>query len=531
MHTGYLCIVLHAHLPYVRHPEHEFFLEENWLFEAITETYIPLLGVFSRLLNDGVDFRITISLSPTLIEMLNDTLLRERYLRHIGRLIELSERELYRTRRDIHLEPVVKMYHERFLQCRYFFERECGNDLVSAFRSLQDTGRVELITTAATHAFLPALSLSPRAVRAQLKVGSGHYAVNFGKRSKGIWLPECGFMKGLDRHILEAGMRYFFVDTHGLELGKPRPAYGVYSPVVCPSGVFAFGRDSETAEQVWSSVGGYPGDFFYRDFYRDIGFDLDLDYMRSYLAPYAAKTYTGLKYHRITGKTDAKEPYLIQKAREKAAEHAAHFLHRRQTQVNALAEKFHMRPAITDMYDAELFGHWWFEGPEWLECLFRGVGGSRIQLRATTPSEYLDMNIRGREFQMCDPCMSSWGERGYNDVWLNETSGPLYRHLLKAAECMIYLADRFPDAQGVHLRALNQAARELLLMQQSDWTFMIKNNTSASYAAQRISAHIERFHFLYHSIVSGEISEARVSGIEAVDPIFRDIDYRVYAGE
>ncbi|TFG35179.1 MAG: DUF1957 domain-containing protein, partial [Nitrospirales bacterium] len=186
MYKGYLCLVLHAHLPYIRHPEHEYFLEENWLYEAITETYIPLLEVFSRLINDGVDFRITVSLSPPLIEMLDDTFLRERYLRHIGRLIELSEKELFRTKGDIHFEPVVKMYHERFLQCRHFFE-SAGKDLVSVFRSLQETGKVEIITSAATHAFLPNLFLYPQAVKAQLTVGAEHYKRHFGKNSNGIW--------------------------------------------------------------------------------------------------------------------------------------------------------------------------------------------------------------------------------------------------------------------------------------------------------------------------------------------------------
>jgi 1,4-alpha-glucan branching enzyme len=528
MHKGYLCLVLHAHLPYVRHPEYEYFLEENWLFEAITETYIPLLDVFSRLINDGVDFRITVSLSPPLIEMLNDILLRDRYLRHIGRLIDLSERELFRTRGDIHFEPVARMYHERFIKSRYFFEYGCGKDLVSVFRSMQDTGKLEIITSAATHAFLPNLSLSPQAVTAQLRVGAEQYARHFGKKSNGIWLPECGFAEGFDRQVRAMDMRYFFLETHGLTHGKPFPPHGVYAPAICPSGVYVFGRDSETAAQVWSSVAGYPGDFFYRDFYRDIGFDLDLDYVNSYLEPYGAKTFTGLKYHRITGKTDEKKPYLIRKAKEKASEHAAHFMRQREMQVSALSEKLNVRPVINAMYDAELFGHWWFEGPEWLECLFRGIDHSQRQFRTITPSEYLDVNHYGNGYQACEPCMSSWGDKGYNDVWLNETGDYVYRHLLKATEYMTYLADRFPEAQGILLRALNQAAREILLMQHSDWTFMIKNGISAEYAKKRLLSHIERFHLLYQAIISGEISEERLSEIEDRDRIFRDIDYRVY---
>jgi len=529
MHNGYLCLVLHAHLPYVRHPAHEYFLEENWLYEAITETYIPLLEICSRLINDGVDFRITVSLSPPLIEMLDDALLRQRYVRHIGRLIELSERELFRIKGNIHFEPVVKMYRERFLQCRHFFENVCGKDLVSVFRSLQDTGKVEIITSAATHAFLPNLSLFPQAVKAQLTVGSELYRRHFGKNSKGIWLPECGFHEGLDRHIKAAGIEYFFLDTHGLMNGKPLPPYGVYAPAVCPSGAVAFGRDSETAKQVWSSVEGYPGDFFYRDFYRDIGFDLDLDYIKSHLDPYGAKTYTGLKYYRITGKSDRKEPYIIQKAKEKTREHASHFTRERERQISALSEKLHVRPVITAMYDAELFGHWWFEGPDWLEQLFREIHRSNVHFRTITPSEYLNMNRIGTGFQVSEPCMSSWGERGYSDVWLNEKNDYVYRHLLKATEQMHSLAERFPAAGGILLRALNQAAREILLSQHSDWPFILKSGTSVEYASGRLRKHIEEFHYLYQAIISGTLSNGRLTEIEERDRIFKDIDYRIYA--
>src|SRR4030043_235414 len=160
MHKGYLCIVLHAHLPYIRHPEYDYFLEENWLYEAITETYIPLLDVFERLINDDIDFRITLSLSPALIEMLNDNLLRDRYKRHIEQLIELSEKEGLRTKGDINFEPIVRMYNERFQRIRYLFEDVYKRDIVSAFKALQNTGKFEFITSAETHAFLPTISMN-----------------------------------------------------------------------------------------------------------------------------------------------------------------------------------------------------------------------------------------------------------------------------------------------------------------------------------------------------------------------------------
>ena len=193
MNKGYLCIVLHSHLPFVRHPEHENFLEEDWLYEAITETYIPLISVFEKLLSEGVDFRITMSLTPTLISMLEDSLLQERYLRHINRLIELGHKEVERTRWQPEFRSLAEMYLGRFYDARHIFEKY-GRNLVRAFKSFQDAGKLEIITCGATHGFFPLMEVTRPSIRAQLKVAVSHYQKTFGRKPRGIWLPECGYI-------------------------------------------------------------------------------------------------------------------------------------------------------------------------------------------------------------------------------------------------------------------------------------------------------------------------------------------------
>jgi 1,4-alpha-glucan branching enzyme len=334
--------VLHAHLPYIRHPEHDYFLEENWFYEAITETYIPLFDLFSRLTDDGINFRMTLSITPTLIEMFNDRLLMERYERHIERLIELSEREVSRTKRDIHFAPVARMYRERFQRIRYLFDEVYEGDLVHILRHTGYQHRDYFAN--------PRLSTCP-SIRRQLSTDSRIDVLQEEFRTPST----DGFRTAC------AGFRYYgkrvsvFLDT---QINQKPCMIGVYAPVLCPAGICAFGRDAETSGQVWSSIGGYPGDYDYRDFYRDIGFDIDKDHIKSFLHPYGTKTYTGLKYYRITGKTDRKEPYVIQRARDKAAEHAANFVMNREVQVNVLSETHGISPVITATYDAELFGHW-----------------------------------------------------------------------------------------------------------------------------------------------------------------------------
>ncbi len=522
---GYLQLVLHSHLPFVRHPEHEQFLEEDWLYEAITETYIPLLRMFDRLVRDSVDFHLTISLTPTLLAMLSDPLLQGRYVRHITTLIDLAQKEVTRTKNEPAYHSLARMYHEQFTDSLRLFEETYGRDLVKAFKSYQDRGRIEIITSAATHAFLPLIQ-NPKAVRAQVLVGVQEHMRHLGSAPRGIWLPECGYYENLDQILQEAGIRYFFTDSQGLLHASPRPKFGTYAPISCPSGIVAYGRDTESSKQVWSSVEGYPGDFDYRDFYRDVGFDLDYDYVRPYLHEDGARVTLGIKYYRITGTTDRKEPYDRSRAVAKAELHAEDFLVSREQQVQRFSDMFSDRkPVIVAPYDAELFGHWWYEGPDWLDFVIRKAV-RRGTIRLITPSTYL---AACPSLQKARPAAGSWGEQGFAEVWLDSSNDWIYRHLHKAADRMEELAAAFPRAEGLLRRALNQAARELLLAQSSDWAFMIKTGSHAEYATRRTREHVLRFTRLYDEIKANRIDEAWLRDLEYRDNLFPDLDYGVYA--
>ncbi|MBU1871291.1 MAG: DUF1957 domain-containing protein [Candidatus Omnitrophica bacterium] len=525
MNKGYLCLVLHGHLPFVRHPEHDYFLEEDWFYEAITETYIPLILVFEGLLRDKVDFRLTMSLSPTLLSMFSDELLQERYLRHISRLIELSGREIERTHWQPEFNCLARMYHDLFSKSKSVFERY-GRNLAYAFKNFQDTGNLEIITCGATHGFFPLMDVIKPSVRAQVKVALHHYKRIFGRNPRGIWLPECGYNPGDDRILKEAGLKYFFTDAHGILHGTPRPKYGVFAPVYCKnSGIACFARDLESSKQVWSSIEGYPGDYYYREFYRDIGFDLDFDYIKPYIHNDGTRINTGIKYYRITGVNDHKEPYLPQEARQKAAEHAGNFMFNRQKQIEYLYDCLGKKPIIISPYDAELFGHWWFEGPLWLDFLMRKVFFDQDTIGMITASEYLAENPRN---QVITPSMSSWGYKGYSEVWLQGSNDWLYRHLHEASERMTELAKKFPQTDGIIKRALNQLLRELLLAQSSDWAFIVATGTHSSYAINRTKEHLLRFLRLYEDIKSGSIEEKWLSDIEYKDNVFPEIDYRLH---
>src|SRR5208337_213096 len=293
------------------------------------------------------------------------------------------------------------------------------------------------------------------------------------------------------------------------------------------SNVAALARDTESSKQVWSAVEGYPGDYNYRDFYRDVGFDLDYDYIKPHLHQTGIRSLLGIKYYKITGRTDHKVPYEPQVALAKAAEHAGNFMFNREKQVEWLSGSMDGRPPIiVAPYDAELFGHWWFEGPEWINFLIRKTVFDQNTVRLITPMEYLAENPK---CQVAAPTGSSWGHMGYAEVWLDGSNDWIYPHLHKAADRMIELAQTFPKAEGLLKRALNQAAREVLLAQSSDWAFIMKAGSHVEYAVMRTTEHVLRFIRLYQDIKGNCVDEAWLADIEYKDNIFPHIDYKVYA--
>ncbi len=526
MPHGYLSLILHAHLPFVRHPEYEDFLEEDWLYEAITETYIPMIKVMEGLVRDNVDFRLTMSLTPPLCSMLLDPLLQERYVRHISKLVDLTEKEIERTKWDRAYNELAWFYHNRFQEARATFCDGYGRNLVGAFRKFQEMGKLEIITCGATHGFLPLMQDNPESIRAQIMVARDHYRQCFGCDPRGIWLPECAYVPAVEKYLQEAEIRWFIMDTHGIMFGNPRPRYGVFAPVFTPTGVAAFSRDMESSKQVWSSEEGYPGDFEYRDFYRDVGFDLEFDYIKPYIHPDGIRCFTGVKYHKITGRTPHKEPYNRHRAMEKAASHAANFMFNREKQIEHLHGVMKREPLIISPYDAELYGHWWFEGPEFLNYFMRKVCFDQNIFKLTTPTEYL------REYptqQIIQPSASSWGNKGYWEVWLEGSNAWIYPHLHAAADRMTELARHFKNRGDLTERALKQAARELLLAQSSDWAFIMKTGTMVPYAVKRTKDHCLRFTRLYDMIKSGHIDEPWLASVEWRDNIFPDVNYHYWA--
>jgi 1,4-alpha-glucan branching enzyme len=479
-----IIFVLHSHLPYIKVPDTKDSVEETWLYEAIIESYVPLIFSFERLINKGVSFKLVLSLSPTLLEMLNDEYLQKGLNRYLERLEGLAGLE---EKRSHQFGEAVQFYRKRLKEIRDFLQKR---NLTGAFKELKERGNINLITTTATHAYLPLFSEYPWVLEEQIRGGIEVFKKYIDENISGLWLPECGYFRGLFEYLKKFHIDWTVLEGHGIAFGTPKPETGIFRPIRSPEGVLVFPRDSETCKQVWSREVGYPGNVWYRDFYKDVCYELnDSDWKR--FRPDGIRHHTGLKYWRITGR-ERKEPYLRQRAIQQVeidARHFVDFLKKRAIMANRITDD----PVIVLAFDTELFGHWWFEGPEWLEKVFELISETN-ELRLALPEEIIFSSLTFKEI---DPLPSSWGEGGFNNTWVSRENSSYLRLIYRATELVDSLLKKYNQSTAkITSEEKMTLIRELLLLQSSDFLFMLKrSSSSSSYAEKRLREHLNRLRF------------------------------------
>lgn len=517
-------LILQAHLPYVRHLEYPRFLEEDWLYESLNETYIPLLKVLNDLDQKGVDFKITICFSPTLLTMLTDQPLQERFVECMNLHIELGEKEVERTlREDTECHEMAIWYLEEAKQNLEIYESYERN-ILKGFKALADKKKIELITTAATHAYLPLYKDYPTAIDAQIEMGLRTHKRIFGEKPRGFFLPECGYYPGLDEALTKRGVKWTQLASHSVITAADKSIYGGYKPIELPSGLMAFPRDWSICNLIGSSKSGYPCDSDYREFYRDIGYYLPMDTIRPYIHEPEVRVFTGYKYYAITGKTEEKRFYDFAKAMEKVDLHVDNFLYHIRRKGIMLNTYGIEDPVYSLVFDAELFGHRWFEGIEFLKK-FLERSALDPQYELTTPTKLMVENTPSEKLHV-NEC--SWASDGGADTWLDGSNAWIYRHTLKALDRMQELTHRFPEQGSLKGRFLNQASREVLLAMASDWPCIIHDNTSVSYAEKRLRNHLGSFNVVYSSMCKNTVNTEWLINAERRNAIFPDIDYKLF---
>lgn len=519
MQHGVLALLLHAHLPYVRHPEHDDFLEERWLFHAITDSYLPLLAMVERLERDRIPARFALSLSPTLLAMLADPLLRARYQRFAEAQLDFALREHTDAGPHHPLAEALQHHCHTFTNTLATWNAWNG-DLVKAFRWLIGSGFASPWTTAATHPFLPLWQNHPYILHAQIGAGIRSFTRHLGMPPVGFWLPECGYFPGIEPLLHDHRIQATLLETHGLLNATPAPPHGPYSPVLSEPGIGILARDPLCASAVWSRHQGYPGDPLYREYHHDLSAQKTVAQLGPLAVAGQFPSETGIKPYAVTG-AEPKQSYQPALARQRATQHAQHFVAQRLHHLDTTLAHLPSPPVFTAPYDAELFGHWWHEGPLFLEHLFRTLHQTGPRLRPLSPEEALHT----QPLQTVQPAASTWGEHGYHSVWVhpeNEWSLPHLHQLARRVQTATLAAETSPTP--LRHRAARQALRELLLAQASDWPFILKQKTATAYADQRLRDHLARGAYLCQAIERDTIDPQTLADLEALSPIFPETD-------
>ena len=513
MPKGELALVLHAHLPYVKSAETGS-LEEDWFFQALLECYLPILERLEDSYESNIQQpKITIGLSPTLLSLLEDKDLKKRFPSWLKSRIQLLG-EVKNQLQDPANHLIKNISHQLINW------ENCNGDIISRFGKLQQKGVVDLLTCAATHGYLPLLREHPQAVIGQLKTAIREHCRLFNTKPLGIWLPECAYYEGLDSLMMKAGLKYAVLDGHGLLNASPRPRFGLYAPICTKNGVAFFGRDSESTLPVWSAREGYPGNSVYREFHRDLGWDIPIEKLKK--LGIRKPRPLGLKLYKVTSQNlslEKKDIYEPELAALKIKEHAQDYLKKRKEQLNRISNIMGQDPLLIAPFDAELFGHWWFEGPDFLAELFKQA--IKMGIKFTTLKEVLK---KQQKLQLCEPSPSSWGQGGYHNYWLNENNAWIVPEWNKASKAMIEVSN-FDLPNKLQVRILKQAARELLLSQSSDWSFILRAGTTTKLAKDRFNLHLKRFWKLINSIKEDSYkSKKLLDKFEKEDALFPEVD-------
>ncbi|MCJ7708950.1 MAG: DUF1957 domain-containing protein [Anaerolineales bacterium] len=545
---GAFTFVLHTHLPYCRQAG-RWPHGEEWLHEAAAESYIPLLNALYHLLDDGVPAKLTLGLTPVLLEQLDNEDVRANFLTYLDEKIAAASADVprFEAAGNAHFTYLAGFYRDWYAGIRQSFVERYDGNLVPAFRKLQQAGMIEIVTCGATHGYLPLLDRD-ESINLQLHTAVQSYKRHFGRTPRAIWLPECAYRPaylaedgrerpGIETFLARHDLGLFFSETHLIEGGRPvgvaaGEAIGPYGAItrrylvpfsevrpkepattfrpyyVTQPEVAVIGRNNRTGLQVWSADWGYPGDFDYREFHKKDGV-------------------SGLQYWRVSGAgvdLADKDAYHPDWAAGKVQEHASHFARL----VTDLVQGYHAETdgfgIISANYDTELFGHWWFEGLQWLEEVLRQLASSE-SVELTTASDYLQVHSPDTVVNLPE---GSWGAGGGHFTWDNTDTHWMWPVIHAAERRMAAVVAANPEASGPRRHVLDQAARELLLLESSDWPFLVSTGQAGQYAVERFRSHVERFDSLVDSVEKGNPDAAFAASLWERDKIFPEIDYRWY---
>lgn len=551
MASGSINLIFHSHLPWVLN-HGKWPHGEDWLFEAMAECYIPILKMSDELILEGISPKYTIGFSPVLCEQLVHPSLFKKFSDYCHHKIEYARRDEIKFINENQGEAKINMskFWQNFYQQSLSYLENCHNhDILDKFRELQDNGHIEIMTCGLTHAYLPLVG-SDINVEFQVRQAVENYKKHFGREPKGTWLPECAYRPayewksaipiepfnkenyrfGLEELLHKYNLHYFITDQKNLEHSKnigdfegniyseltPYKTYKVVSMHPKVGGLSnVFTRNLKLSMQVWSGEEGYPGEPNYLDFHKKEGGSM-------------------LRYWRVTDiKLDMqfKDLYKPEWTYDKTELQAHHFIKNLENSSGFYADKYSNYSTVALPFDTELFGHWWFEGPDFLKKLIRGIYQSP-HIESKTCFEQLP-NASGERIHLPE---SSWGKKNDHSVWMNEATKWCWERCYDAEKLVIDIVSSYKDKSPSNFEELilNQLIRSLQLLLSSDWEFLIENESAVDYSEMRVANHfsdIQRLVSYLLKIKNEELTESDNKDLKDIierDSPFKEINYKTY---
>ncbi|TXT61451.1 MAG: 1,4-alpha-glucan branching enzyme [Promethearchaeota archaeon] len=514
MNIGYFGLLLHGHMPWCK-KSGTWPAGEQWYTEAALETYIPMLNILRELKEDDIKTAITINITPILAELMGDEYMKQRFSEYVEDLIDRAKNDIQRYENHPKRKAIAQMHLKTFQKILDSYYHNYYRDLLGSFKWLQEEEMVEIITSCATHGFLPLFEYDS-GIFSQIQLGVDTYKKYFHKDPKGFWLPECAYRpkqikngevrESIDYWLHNSGIDYFFVDSHGIltaEILEKSNNIGLSTNFGynLERNISVFGRNKKTSRQVWDAQIGYPGDDYYMEFHKK-------------------DSESGLRYWRITGKDvdkNNKDLYNSEIAKNKIKEHAQHFLNLLIQEASEFWQEFNKRGIIVSPYDFELYGHWWAEGIQWLKDIFTLIHENK-EIEMITFSDYTSTNKE--EFSTIKMKESTWGAGGHFQVWNDEEHRWIWPYINSSIKDFQDVLKKNHEPNDWETRVLRQIARELLLMEGSDWPFLLYTQQAKEYANKRFHHHHQRFNkLLWAAKKFGDSSRIKLEELEKIEDI------------
>lgn len=510
--------------------------EMNFLFESISFCYIPLLKMFSALEKDGIDFSMTMVISPLLCTLLSDVAIQNKYVAHLDAKIELGRKELLRNASDKKITDSIKLVIERAQEDKIAFENLYDKNLVKAFLAWHKKGYVEFLGTTATPVFMPHYSDMTEVLNAQVETGLQAHKYFFGNMPDGFWLPEMGYISGVEKILSDYNLGYTVLNAPSVLLAQSHPDYGIFKPLCFDNSLGILARCDETDDMIFGE-GGFAVQKQYRDRERDIGFYLDMDLLSPVVKRGVPRFFTGYSYwnknlasgsvpvDKIGDPENESDAYCADDAKAQCESDADSFVTFVKNKLDAAGDILtgQKEVSVVCAFDARKMVSAWSEWVEWLECVIRRVHTENISLEKCS-ALFSDEN----ELQKIKPCYGAWCGGGYGENLLSGKNAWMIRHVRKASERMVDLTERFSRDTGIKARLLNLGARELLLAQSSGWARMISEKKFPEYATSIFSICIAAFMNVFDSLSSNTVNTEWLTRMETKHPIFPWINYHVF---